>query len=336
MIVGNNVFAGGSFTTARPAGAHAPTGTVARSNLLSYNLTTSALTSWAPTLNGQVRALDVSPDGTRIYAVGQFTTVSDVARNRVVAFDTATGAAVSGFNASAHGQVFAVTTSASAVYVGGQFTAASGVQRPGGAAAASASNGLVLPWAPTLSGGRAFATEVAPDNSKVVVAGNFTTVNGSGYPGYGMGAVDTVGGASAPWALDLSSGSLVQMPPSTTSIPMPNRSLDRHIHSVEVATWRALSRRHGRGISNGSMTAAAILTPSQLLDPLCTWRVTPTTALVSTILLKRNRGRDNGESLLARQRRRRFRRAPSLRGRHRPRATPTVSSSRASSPRSTG
>ena len=229
VLVGNTVFAGGSFTTARPAGADAGSGTVARSNLLSYNLTTGALTSWAPTLNGQVRALDVSPDGNRLYAVGQFTLVNGVARNRIVAFDTATGAVVSGFKASANGQVFAVTASASAVYFGGQFTATLGVQRPGGAAAASASNGSVLPWAPTLSGGRAFAMEVAPDNSKVVIAGNFTAVNGSGNPGYGMGAVDTVGGASAPWAV----GSLVRVAGPDAAV----YNLDSDAQSVYGSTY---------------------------------------------------------------------------------------------------
>lgn len=202
-IVGDTVYAAGDFTTARPAGAAPGTEEVPRSYLLSYTLSTGVLTSFAPTINAQVRALDVSPDGTRLYAVGQFTTVNGMTRNRIVAFDTATGAVATSFAGSANGQIYAVTATDSTVYVAGTFTAASGVQRPGTAAAFSAATGAVLPWAPSIEGGRAFAMEAAPDNTKVVIVGNFTTLNGSGSPGYGQGAVDTGPGANLPWAAGL-------------------------------------------------------------------------------------------------------------------------------------
>ncbi|MCU1558707.1 MAG: cell surface protein, partial [Microbacteriaceae bacterium] len=114
-IVGNTVFVGGNFTTARPAGAAAGSNTVARTYLLSYNLTTGTLTNWAPVLNGQVRAIAASPDGSRLYAVGAFTTVNGVSKNRIVAFDTATGAVISSFAGSANGEVFAVAATASTV-----------------------------------------------------------------------------------------------------------------------------------------------------------------------------------------------------------------------------
>ena len=40
QIVGNTVYVGGEFTTARPAGAPAGTDEVARNNMLAYNLST--------------------------------------------------------------------------------------------------------------------------------------------------------------------------------------------------------------------------------------------------------------------------------------------------------
>ncbi|MDQ1597185.1 MAG: hypothetical protein QOI70_609, partial [Microbacteriaceae bacterium] len=199
-IVGNTVYVGGNFTTARPAGSASGSNTVSRSYLLSYNLATGALSNWAPTLNGQVRAIAASPDGSRLYAVGAFTTVNGATRNRIVAFDTATGAVNSSFAADANGEVFAVAATNSTVYFGGNFSSAKGVSRPGRAAAATAASGATTSWAPVLANGRAYGLEVAPDGSKVVIAGSFTTLNGSGNPGYGMGAVTPDTGASLPWA----------------------------------------------------------------------------------------------------------------------------------------
>jgi PKD repeat protein len=199
-IVGNTVFVGGNFTTARPAGAAAGSNEVARTYLLSYDLTTGALTNWAPVLNGQVRAIAASPDGSRLYAVGAFTTVNGVSKNRLVAFDTATGAVISSFAGSANGEVFAVAATASTVYFGGNFSQSNGVSRPGRAAAATAATGATTLWAPVLANGRAYGIVVSPDETKVVIAGSFTTLNGSGNPGYGMGAVTSTTGTSLPWA----------------------------------------------------------------------------------------------------------------------------------------
>ena len=66
-IIGNVVYAGGQFNNARPAGAAPGTNLTPRGNLLAYNLTTGALiTSFAPVLNGQVKTVAASPDGSRI------------------------------------------------------------------------------------------------------------------------------------------------------------------------------------------------------------------------------------------------------------------------------
>ncbi|MGJ8720331.1 MAG: PKD domain-containing protein [Salinibacterium amurskyense] len=194
VIVGNTVYASGDFSSARPYGSPAGTNEQSRSYVLAYNLTTGALLPWAPTFNGQVRALAASPDGTRLYAVGDFTSVNGVSKNRIVSFDTATGNIYGAFDAGANYRVYAVVATNTHVFFSGPFTSVSGNTRLGGAAAL-ATNGAVTSWAPELAGGRAFGIVVSPDESKVVIGGDFTTVNGSSDPGYGLAMVDATAGA---------------------------------------------------------------------------------------------------------------------------------------------
>jgi PKD repeat protein len=200
-IVGNTVYVAGEFTTARPAGSAPGANQVTRTHLLSFNLTTGALLPWAPAVNAQVRQLAVSPDGSRVYAVGDFTSVNNVTKNRIAAFSTASGALVTSFAASANNRIHAVVATNSTVYLGGHFSSVNGQTRML-TAAVSAATGLPTEWQPVISDGRAYAMVISPDESKVVLGGDFTTLNGSGNPGYGLGAVDATTGASLPWAVN--------------------------------------------------------------------------------------------------------------------------------------
>ncbi|WP_210480609.1 PKD domain-containing protein [Naasia sp. SYSU D00948] len=202
-IVGNTVFAGGSFANARPAGAAAGTNQTPRANLLAYDIRTGALiTSFAPTFNGVVRALEVSPDGTQLYVGGDFTVVNGQSRSRIAAVDVTTGALNPSFRPVMNNTVHDIAVSGGTVYAAGNFTAVGSTSRLRGAALA-ASNGAVLPFAASMDA-RARAVVVSPDGSKVVFGGHFTTLNGLGGPnvgddaGFGLGAVDAVSGAYLP------------------------------------------------------------------------------------------------------------------------------------------
>ena len=94
VIVGNTVYVGGKFNTARPAGAAAGTSTVPRSNFLAYDLTTGNLLPFAPAFDAQVNALAVSPDKKILYVGGLFTKVNGANRYRLVAFDLTKSPAV--------------------------------------------------------------------------------------------------------------------------------------------------------------------------------------------------------------------------------------------------
>ncbi|WP_152187782.1 PKD domain-containing protein [Georgenia satyanarayanai] len=197
-MAGNTVYAGGSFTTARPAGAPAGQNTVARANMVAFDVTTGQLTSFAPTFNQQVRTVAVSPDNRRLYVGGQFTSVNGQTRQRIAAFDTATGALLQSFAPPLNYHVHAIVATNTTVYVGGNFTSVGSTPR-GRLAAFSAATGALLDWAPQVSGGTVDAITIDPQGTKVAVGGGFTALNGSSNPGYGLGMVDAVTGANLPF-----------------------------------------------------------------------------------------------------------------------------------------
>ena len=201
VVVGDTVYAGGSFTAARPAGAAAGTSEVPRSNAVAYNITNGNLTGWSPQFNGQVRTLAVSPDRTRLYIGGSFTTVNGVARKRIAAFDVATGNLIADFAPPVNYDVYSIAATNSTVYAGGDFQSV-GTKDRGYLAAFQATNGALLDWAPQAAGGKVWAIVLNPDGSKLAVAGQFTSLNGSTNPGYGLGMLDTTTGASLPMAVN--------------------------------------------------------------------------------------------------------------------------------------
>ena len=196
VIVGNTVYVGGSFANARPAGAAPRTSLTPRANVLSYNITTGALnTGFSHSTNGAVQVVAKSPDGSRVYIGGDFTTVDGQTRQRIAAFDTATGALVADFKPNVGARVKSIVVTPTAVYVGGQFTTVTGQQRSR-LAALNPANGAVLGWNPgadyTVN-----AMVLVPDGSRLIVGGAFQNLGGG--PAYGLAAVNSATGAVIPW-----------------------------------------------------------------------------------------------------------------------------------------
>lgn len=197
-IAGSKVFAGGQFTNARPAGAAPGTNQVPRTNLLAYNLDTGVLDpSFAPTLNGRVKALALSPDGTTIYVGGAFTQVNGQARSRVAAFNVATGALLP-WAPAVNSEVNALVATGSAVFIGGQFSRVGSVSRAS-LAAVHPTSGALLAWAP-VADGIVQGLAIVKDESRIVVAGNFATLNG--VSNRGLGAVTVADGAALPFPIN--------------------------------------------------------------------------------------------------------------------------------------
>lgn len=198
VVVGNTVYVAGKFTTARPAGAAAGVNTTPRSNLLAYDITTGNLiSSFNVPLNAQALAITASPDGSRIYVGGDFTTAGGGNYYRIVAISTATGQVISSFRPIMESQVRALAATNTAVYAGGTFTTVNGTST-GYVAKINASDGsLNTTWA-ARADYVVDALAVSPDGSKTYIGGRFQNINST--PEYGLAMVTGDTGAVQPFA----------------------------------------------------------------------------------------------------------------------------------------
>ncbi len=195
--VGNTVYAGGQFSNVRPAGAAAGTNLTARGNLLAFDITTGNLvTSFAPNLNGMVKVVAASPDGKTLYVGGSFTTANGATRNKVVAYNTVTGAVVGTFAPSVNLTVNSIVATATTVYLGGDFTQVNGQNRSH-LAAVNASDGSLTAWAPTADA-TVQTMVLSPDGTRLIVGGAFQNLNGA--PAYGLGSLDPTSAVLYPFA----------------------------------------------------------------------------------------------------------------------------------------
>lgn len=179
-VVGTTVYAVGQFDNAR-APLEAPgTSLTPRSNILAFDIDSGELLSFEPTVNGVVRAVAASPDGSRIYIGGSFNSVNGETRWNVAALDAQTGELVPSFNPSIGGSgVYALAVDSDTLYLGGLFTQANGTPRQNLAAFAASNGALRINWdsQPDL---QVDAMVLDPDDEHVVVGGRFGSVDGDG------------------------------------------------------------------------------------------------------------------------------------------------------------
>ena len=118
----------------------------ARTHLAAFSTATGQLTSWAPSADGQVRAL-VATQGT-VYAGGNFRSASGQPRSRLAAFAAGTGALQPWAPVVDDGYVWAMapTPGNASIVVGGSFTQLGGTPQYG-MGKVDASTGAVQPWA---------------------------------------------------------------------------------------------------------------------------------------------------------------------------------------------
>ncbi|WP_408647058.1 fibronectin type III domain-containing protein [Tessaracoccus coleopterorum] len=168
-------------------------------NIFAFDVRTGNPVTFNHSLNGQGLIIRANEAGTRLYVGGDFTTVDNVARGHIAAFDlTQAGAPLTAFNARTDGQVRAFALIDQKVYAGGNFRSSNGLPRQL-LAAYAAETGNLLTWAPDGGdSGYVWTMVAAPDKSRVIAGGSFSTLNG--VSAYGMGSLDAQTGATLPWA----------------------------------------------------------------------------------------------------------------------------------------
>lgn len=186
-ISGTRIYAGGSFQFVN--------GSVPRDDLAAFDLTSGVVdVSFLPDPNNMVRSL--ATDATRVFAGGSFTTVNGggTVRNRLGAFDLATGVADPSFDPNiADGDVRTLTVNGSLVYTGGSFTTVNGAVSRENLAAFDSTSGLLDPTFVSDANDQVRALHIR--GALLYVGGDFTAVNGSGWARSGLAAFDLVTGA---------------------------------------------------------------------------------------------------------------------------------------------
>ena len=169
-------------------GAAAGTSETPRSNLLAYNINTGELTR-------------VRPGRQRSGALGRCLAGQDPRSTSAAASPRWTGRPATGsppstwpparwstnFAPPVNYDVYSVAATNTTVFAGGDFQGV-GTKARGYLASFNASNGALLDWTPAGRRRQGLgASRSTPTATKLAVAGQFTTLNGSANPGYGLG-----------------------------------------------------------------------------------------------------------------------------------------------------
>ena len=171
-LVGSTVVVGGDFTSVADAGEHSY---LPRHALFAYDLTTGAISGFAPQLGGVVYALAAGP-GNTVYVGGRFTTVNGTAQAGVTQLDLGTGQRVPGFAATINdGDVRTLAYRGGSLYLGGVFTRVNRQVRLGLARVDGTTGGLdgftLDLTAPDFHTPKVVKLAVSPDGGKLVAIG---------------------------------------------------------------------------------------------------------------------------------------------------------------------
>jgi hypothetical protein len=203
VVSGNIAYIGGNLTAMFPAGSDGTTGLVTRNGVAAVNLDTGTLLPWNPNVTGgAVYAIEVDPNSGNVILGGAFSTVGGVTHKKIVmvgpATSNGTGAVVTAFHPPVPNKaVRGLNVLGTQLYIGGAFTKL-GSNARSFIGRVALPNGTFDPsWAPVVDQ-EVHAIAFNTTGDRVVLGGFFRNLNGASF--IGVGAVDTITGATLPWA----------------------------------------------------------------------------------------------------------------------------------------
>ena len=236
------IYVGGNFTSVRPPDALPGTNEVPRNRLAAFDAATGDLLPFNPDLDNTVYALAASPDGSRVFAGGDFMSVGGVSVRRVAAFNTSTGAMITSWKPKPTSRVAALDASGDTLYMGGQFQSINSQPRVR-LAAVDIATGALTPWAPS-AGIDVQAISASKDGQKVYVGGRFDVLNGSPTNGIAALTPSPTVGTKLPFSAELA------IPPETPACDSVVKDL-----TVDDTTLYVANEGEGGGCFDGTMAA---------------------------------------------------------------------------------
>ena len=150
---------------------------------------------WSADTNGDVRALTLSADGTRLFAGGAFTSVEGATHRHLVALSPLDGAVLDAWKPATSGTVRDLVVVGDPLYVGGMFAAMNRVAQRG-LGAVSVNTGTRIESFTAFTDDNVYG--LAKSGSRLIVSGKFTQVNGVARSS--LAAFDLTSGQLTPWA----------------------------------------------------------------------------------------------------------------------------------------
>ena len=185
--VGDRIVASGDFTQVREKGANKPT--LSRTRVFSFEATTGRIDpAFAPVVDEEISVILAAPDGRSVFLGGKFKTVNGVVMRRLARVNLADGSLVSGFrNASIDAKVTDLRFIGPHLVVSGAFSTVWAQPRELLVAlnrdTAAMTDFIGFDFADPLAGDmNGYKMDVSPDQSRLVLIGNFGTVDAQPRP----------------------------------------------------------------------------------------------------------------------------------------------------------
>jgi hypothetical protein len=203
--VGNLVVVGGNFEEVKEAGSGKKT--LKRHNLFAYDIGTGKIsTAFVPKVDGTVHALQAGTSGW-VYLAGTFKTVNGTKTGTVASVKTTTNQVHTGFKPNVNYRVTTMVRRGSRLYIGGTFTQAGGkartaVARLNALTGAADSTFDFKPSNPRSGDLKVYRLAVDPGDTRMVINGTFTQVDGKRRPQIAMINLGTGTAKLSTWATE--------------------------------------------------------------------------------------------------------------------------------------